>query len=703
MSRVRAPTRALCAAVTTGLVAVLATTTQTPASDARPATADRPTASLASTSPNLLANPGADAGAASPDGYQTVPIPSWTVTSGAPVVVSYGTPDFPSATSGGSSNRGANFFAGGNNGDAGLTQTVSLSSYATDIDAGRATYSLAGWLGGYNAQNDRAAVTATFLSSSGATLGSGTIGPVTATDRGSVTKFLQRSSGGAVPTGTRSVKVAIAFTRSYGYDDGYADDLSLTVTTGATQATGNLVVDPGAESAAICSPTGLDGMTMPGWKVTSGEPNAVCYGASDFPTSGTPGSPTRGTAFFDGGATGNSSLTQTVDVSSGGTAIDAGGVTYNLSGWLGGYSSQTDRVGLTATFRSATGTSLGTATLGPVTNTDRSSTTQFLQRSATGGIPAGTRKIDLVLAFTYGAGSVTDGYADDLSLTLSTPVTAPTLTPPPSTVPGYDHVFFVMMENQDYEDIIGNTAQAPYINQLATANSNLTQAYGITHPSDPNYVAVAGGGLYGLTDNSILTTSIDATHLGNRVEAVGKTWKQYVENQNGDCDTSVHGSYYPDDVPFYYFKQMKTDNAYCKAHWQPLPKMVTDLQSTSTTPNFVWFAADGCDDMEGCGITAGDTWLKNTLPSIFNSPAWTQQRSLLVLTFDEGQTKAYGPNYPNHIPTVLIGSQGTTKVGYNSSGRVDLYGLLRVIDGALGLTPLTNNDKYAETVTDVWK
>ena len=49
--------------------------------------------------------------------------------------------------------------------------------------------------------------------------------------------------------------------------------------------------------------------------------------------------------------------------------------------------------------------------------------------------------------------NIHDGYADDLSLTLSTPVTPPAQpTPPASTVPGFDHVFVVMMENKDYKD-----------------------------------------------------------------------------------------------------------------------------------------------------------------------------------------------------------------------------------------------------------
>ncbi len=129
---------------------------------------------------------------------------------------------------------------------------------------------------------------------------------------------------------------------------------------------GNLLVDPGAESVAQCSSNGLDGMTIPGWTITSGEPNGVCYGApGGFPTSSTPGSPNRATQFFAGGGTGNSSLSQTVDVSAAASAIDAGGVPATLSGWLGGWSSQNDRVGMTATFQNASGGSVGAITIAP--------------------------------------------------------------------------------------------------------------------------------------------------------------------------------------------------------------------------------------------------------------------------------------------------------------------------------------------------
>lgn len=474
----------------------------------------------------------------------------------------------------------------------------------------------------------------------------------------------------------------------------------------ATATSGNLLVDPGSESVAQCSSNGLDGMTVPGWTITSGDPDGVCYGASGgFPTSSTPGSPTRGAQFFAGGGTGNSALSQTIDVSAAASAIDAGGVPAIMSGWLGGWSSQNDRVGMTATFQNASGASLGTAAIAAVTNKDRGNTTEFLSRAVSSTLPKGTRSVRVDLNFTWTSGSTTDGYADDLSLTIGASVPTPALTPPTSTVPSFDHVFVVYMENEDYGNIIGNTSQAPYINSLLASGTSMTRSYATTHPSDPNYMALAAGGLYGLHDNSVSTTTINAPHVGNSVENAGKTWKAYADGANGNCDYSQHGYYYPDDVPFTYFQQFKADTSatsYCAAHDQPLTRMFTDLGSASSTPNLAWFEADDCNDMEACGIAAGDKWLKSTLPHILNSPAWTAQRSLLVITWDEGAVKSYGPSYPNQTPTILLGSQNSVKAGYSSAQRTDQYGLLRTIDKALGLTPLTNNDAYAATVNDAW-
>ncbi|HJQ48161.1 MAG TPA: alkaline phosphatase family protein [Amycolatopsis sp.] len=490
-------------------------------------------------------------------------------------------------------------------------------------------------------------------------------------------------------------------------------------TAGAT-GSGNLLVN-GDGSAGLCSSSGYEDLTMPGWTITSGAPNVTCYtNTGGFPTASVPGAQ-PGQGMFTGGTRGNSSMTQTATVSAAASAIDAGTATYNLSGWLGGWSNQNDRTAVVATFLNAAGGSLGTSQIGPVTAADRKNKTEFLSRSASGAIPAGTRSIRVDVDFAWTTGGTTDGYAENLSLTISPSVPAPVLTAPPSTVPGYDHVFLVYMENENFSatsntadggaGIIGNPA-APYLNGLANASTLLTNYSAVTHNSDPNYVAIAGGSTFGHSaggsapaSNCISTCVFNVPSLGDRVDAAGKSWKQYADGANGNCDTTQHGNYYPDDVPFYYFPTMRNNQSYCQAHWQPLTQMFTDLSSTATTPNFAWFAADDCTDMEGCGIGSGDTWLSTTLPHIFNSPAWTQQRSLLIITFDEdgnGAPGGFGNGQTNQVATIMAGSPGTVKTGYTSNVRYDHYSAARTIEQALGLTPLTTNDQYAAPVNDVW-
>jgi hypothetical protein len=97
---------------------------------------------------NLLANPGAQAGAVSAHGWDSVTIPGWQVSSGLPTVVRYGTRHFPQATGLGPAVPGGQLFAGGAGGTARLRQTVPLRSPADRPVAAGTRYRLSGWLGG---------------------------------------------------------------------------------------------------------------------------------------------------------------------------------------------------------------------------------------------------------------------------------------------------------------------------------------------------------------------------------------------------------------------------------------------------------------------------------------------------------------------------------------------------------------------------
>jgi len=184
-------------------------------------------------SANLIVDPGAEA-AAGGDGSTLVAAPGWTV-SGNLTVVNYalGEPGgWPGPTSPGPPSRGANFFSGGpDNAGSSASQTISLAGYASQIDQATVGYDLGGWLGGFDTQNDNARCTVTFKDKNGATVGSATIGPVLAADRGNIRGFVNREQTGIVPVATRSALLQLVMTRTDGaFNDGYADNLSLVVT-----------------------------------------------------------------------------------------------------------------------------------------------------------------------------------------------------------------------------------------------------------------------------------------------------------------------------------------------------------------------------------------------------------------------------------------------------------------------------------------
>jgi phosphatidylinositol-3-phosphatase len=63
------------------------------------------------------------------------------------------------------------------------------------------------------------------------------------------------------------------------------------------------------------------------------------------------------------------------------------------------------------------------------------------------------------------------------------------------------HIFWIMMENHGYSEIIGNWADAPFINLLAAHAGQATDYYGVTHPSLPNYLSSVSGSFQGIWDD----------------------------------------------------------------------------------------------------------------------------------------------------------------------------------------------------------
>src|SRR5438128_2093022 len=200
-------------------------------------------------------------------------------------------------------------------------------------------------------------------------------------------------------------------------------------------------------------------------------------------------------------------------------------------------------------------------------------------------------------------------------------------------------VFVILFENTNWASITPSVA--PYIRTtVVPMGAHATQYFNplANHPSEPNYIWLEAGDNLGLTtdqDASASNSTNTTDHLVRYLESAGITWKTYQENIDGlACPLSSSGLYAAKHNPFVFFQDI-TDNersssAHCIAHNRPYAELVTDLQN-GTVARYNFITPNLCNDMHDCGIPAGDTWLRNNLPAILNSQAYTDNGAVFLV------------------------------------------------------------------------
>lgn len=447
---------------------------------------------------------------------------------------------------------------------------------------------------------------------------------------------------------------------------------------------------PGTAHAAGLNPLDFDpalrcttdpqaASTVPGWTIVSGSPALRCGGV------------------IASGPYGTSVLERLIPLQAG----IARHPRYTLSASLGASGRGYERAILLGTFLGASGQRLGTPMVlrGPPAELQGRA-----PETIAGSIPAGAIELELRLELG-GRARAAASYIAGLRLETTPPMSFTPPAPPPARVPRFDHVFLIMMENTDYGQVVGETKNAPFINSLAARGTLLANYQAVYHPSDENYLAIAGGDTFVGGGVYYPNIHVAAPHIGDLLEAAGKSWKSYLEGMGTPCNvtTRYDANFEPDDGPFINFSDIQDNPARCRAHLVDLADWFKDLTRAASTPAFAWLAADDYDDGEISGngspksLRVQDRWLKRTLDPLFGSPAWREQRSLLILTWDESSTIVN-----NHIATIVVGSRGTVKAAYRSLRRYDNYSTARTIEAALGLPSMTSNDAYAPALDDAF-
>ena len=309
-----------------------------------------------------------------------------------------------------------------------------------------------------------------------------------------------------------------------------------------------------------------------------------------------------------------------------------------------------------------------------------------------------------------------------------------------SEIPRYQHIVEIMMENQTYSTIIGSS-QAPQINALANKYGLATNYFGVTHPSEPNYMANVAGSFFGVQDDNqfyctpalasmpanwqcggtTVDHTVGALTIADQLTAADKTWKGYFQSLPAVVGPVVKLG--PNANGPYTFKSPSASNALYASKHNPfvnftgtqdaLANMVSDTQlatdlAAGHLANYSLIVPNQCFDMHGTGgcpttsttslISLGDSYVGATVNQIMSSRVWKHGNNAIVITWDEddfsdqGQpgTGCCGANPGGgHVATIVIRNHGADGHIVDSNA-YNHYSLLRTMEAAFRLPCLAH-------------
>jgi acid phosphatase len=260
-----------------------------------------------------------------------------------------------------------------------------------------------------------------------------------------------------------------------------------------------------------------------------------------------------------------------------------------------------------------------------------------------------------------------------------TAVAAPLwLTPAPARP---TKVLVVMEENRTPRAAL---AGMPYLAALASAYGRTTAYKAVTHPSLPNYLAIAGGSTFGVRDDlGPSRHPLSGPSVFDRVIAGGRTAKTYAESMPSACSLTATTRYAVKHNPWAYFSDAASRQN-CRRFDVPLGTTTagalrTDI-AAGTLPNVGLVIPDICHDGHDCSLATSDSWLRSWLTIVRQGPDYRAGRLAIVVTFDEDDRSA-----DNTVQTVVVSPYTSHLV---VSRALTHYSLTRYLGELTSTTPL---------------
>ena len=219
--------------------------------------------------------------------------------------------------------------------------------------------------------------------------------------------------------------------------------------------------------------------------------------------------------------------------------------------------------------------------------------------------------------------------------------------------------------------------QMPWTSRLANTYGYATHYRAMSHPSLPNYLAIAGGSTFGIRDDSPPPSHPLKGHsVFGAARKAGLSAHVYAEGMPSNCALASRGDYAVRHNPWTYFPR---DRRGCRASDTSLGRFGRNVRR-GHLPRAGMVVPNLCHDAHDCALATADAWLKNEVGRAMSGPDYSSGRLAIVITADENDGSR-----GNRVLTVVV---HPSVQGVVTSAPLTHLSLCRLYTQVLGLPAL---------------
>lgn len=253
-----------------------------------------------------------------------------------------------------------------------------------------------------------------------------------------------------------------------------------------------------------------------------------------------------------------------------------------------------------------------------------------------------------------------------------------------TTRAGVTKVLVIVEENHSVRQV---RKGMPYLAGLGRRYGQALNYRAIRHPSEPNYLAIAGGSTFGVADDrSPSAHPIRRRSVFGQAAAHHLKAGTYAESMSGTCAVSGnrHRGYAVKHNPHAFFV---TERAQCRRTNRSDTSFRADA-ARNKLPTVGFLIPNQCHDAHDCSLAAANSYLKRMLKPVLKSRDFRTGRLAVVVTADEDDRRG-----PNFVSTTVLQASLHAKT---TKARLSHYSLSRLLSQVSGSKPLRSAAKAGD-------